>query len=105
MFEALVTTDTLVGQVSQSAQWAPFNPNYEVSAVWRPEGELSEGHGRRKRRMERDQKRRRRESGRERGQTRSGERSPEGKGKRGRRRQVETGLWEGRGRVDERPEE
>ncbi|KAK4685737.1 beta-glucan synthesis-associated protein KRE6, partial [Tremellales sp. Uapishka_1] len=29
MFEALVTTDTQIGQVSQSGQWAPFNPYYK----------------------------------------------------------------------------
>ena len=25
-----VDSDTLIGQVSQSGQWAPYNPNYEV---------------------------------------------------------------------------
>jgi hypothetical protein len=34
LFEALVTTDTLIGEVSQSGQWAPFNPNYDVGLRW-----------------------------------------------------------------------
>jgi len=31
MFEALVDSTNLIGQVSLSAQWAPFNPTYSVS--------------------------------------------------------------------------
>jgi hypothetical protein len=30
MFEALVDSTTLQGEVSLSAQWAPFNPAYQV---------------------------------------------------------------------------
>lgn len=29
IFEAAVDEDTLIGHVSQSGQWAPFNPNYD----------------------------------------------------------------------------
>lgn len=33
MFEAVVDSNTLQGEVSLSAQWAPFNPSYRVSLV------------------------------------------------------------------------
>lgn len=31
MFEAVIDSDTMLGEVSQSAQWAPFDPYYQVS--------------------------------------------------------------------------
>lgn len=34
VFEAVVDSNTMIGEVSQSAQWAPFNPHYEVSLVF-----------------------------------------------------------------------
>ena len=30
MFEAVVDSTTITGEVSQSAQWAPFDPYYQV---------------------------------------------------------------------------
>jgi hypothetical protein len=38
VFEAVVDANTMIGEVSQSAQWAPFNPGYEVGRSRSEEG-------------------------------------------------------------------